>query len=164
MRESHSSSCMFNARECANNHKADRWDTIWTSVARRLWRLSLCMITMIITLSWFCRDDVHEHVVLTAMRLHKHSSLLAQECANYQHSFRMKIAMDNRSTMTIPRERAVKDSMFDHNWDCDEQLCVWPRQRSWQTISWLSTMMNATINHFGFQIMKGSCHRVGQHL
>jgi len=137
---------MFGARECANNHKANRRDTIWTSVARELWRLSLCPIAMIITLAWFGCNDVRERAVLTATRSHKHSRLLAWECVNYQCSFAMKIAMNNRSTATIPRKLAVKDSMFDHNQDCDEQMHVWLRQRSRQTISWLSTTMNATIN------------------
>ena len=61
--------------------KADHWDTIWTSVVRRPWRLRLCPIAMIISLAWFGCDDAHKWVVLTAMMSHEGSSLIATKIA-----------------------------------------------------------------------------------
>ena len=115
---------------------------------------------MIIVLAWFGRDGVRKCIVLTAVRLHEHRSLIAQEGANDQSSFAMKIVMKNCSIATIPHEWE-KNRMFNRKWDCNEQLHVWQQQRSWQAISWMSTLMSATINHVAFQIMKDRLSQSG---
>jgi len=123
MRESHSSSSMYGARECATNHKANHWDTIHSSVTRQPWRLRHHPITMIIMLVWFDRNDAREPVILTATMSHKCNSLIAWECANDQH----------QELSWVWSHESARMIKFICNEDHDEQLLY--RDNTLQTSS-----------------------------
>ena len=78
---------------------------------------------------------------LPATRSHKRSGLLARECANYQESSAMKIAMNNCSIANVSRKRACSittsnNCMFDRDGARDERSNDRPQQRSRSTIAW----------------------------